>query len=153
MILESLLVVFLALMLDLALGDPKNRFHPTAWIGTLLSKLVPFVRNDNNFTEKLGGILVVCVPILTVTSLLVLLDFGISLFHDHLLSVVVSVLTGTVLFKTTIAIKGMERHALSVVDSLEHNNLNAARDNLSMIVKRNTKNLDKNHIFSEFLRV
>ena len=48
----------------------------------------------------------------------------------------------------TIAIKGMERHALSVLDAIQKNDLNKARTNLSMIVKRNTKNLDKNHILS-----
>ena len=39
----------------------------------------------------------------------------------------------------TIAIKGMERHALAVLDAVEKNELNKARANLSMIVKRNTK--------------
>ena len=48
----------------------------------------------------------------------------------------------------TIAIKGMEKHALDVLDSIQKNDLTQARTNLSMIVKRNTKNLDKNHILS-----
>ncbi|TRZ69966.1 MAG: cobalamin biosynthesis protein, partial [Nitrosopumilaceae archaeon] len=51
----------------------------------------------------------------------------------------------------TIAIKGMEKHALAVVTAIEQNNISSARDNLSMIVKRNTKNLDKNHVFSGVL--
>ena len=55
---------------------------------------------------------------------------------------------GGILLKTTIAIKGMEKHALAVVTSLENNNIASARDNLSMIVKRNTKDLDKNHVLS-----
>ena len=42
----------------------------------------------------------------------------------------------------------MERHALAVLDSIQKNDLTQARTNLSMIVKRNTKNLDKNHILS-----
>jgi adenosylcobinamide-phosphate synthase len=42
----------------------------------------------------------------------------------------------------------MEHHALAVLDAVEKNELNKARTNLSMIVKRNTKNLDKNHILS-----
>ena len=48
----------------------------------------------------------------------------------------------------TIAIRGMELHALAVLDSIQKNDLAQARKNLSMIVKRNTKNLDKNHILA-----
>lgn len=65
--------------------------------------------------------------------------------------IIISVIVGGILLKTTMAIKGMERHALAVVNALEQDNISSARDNLSMIVKRNTKNLDKNHVFSGVL--
>ena len=58
---------------------------------------------------------------------------------------------GGLLLKSTIAIHGMEKHAKSVLKSLDENNLDFARSHLSMIVKRNTKNLDKNHILSGVL--
>jgi adenosylcobinamide-phosphate synthase len=58
---------------------------------------------------------------------------------------------GGLLLKTTIAIRGMERHAISVLESIDENNLDVARTHLSMIVKRNTTNLDKNHILSGVL--
>ena len=45
----------------------------------------------------------------------------------------------------------MEKHAKAVLESLDQNNLDMARTNLSMIVKRNTKNLDKNHVISGVL--
>ena len=45
----------------------------------------------------------------------------------------------------------MEKHAKSVVDSLEKNDLDSARVHLSMIVKRKTKDLDKNHVISGVL--
>ena len=68
-----------------------------------------------------------------------------------MVTIIISVVVGVILLKTTIAIRGMERYALSVVYSLEQDNLDSARANLSMIVKRNTKNLDKNHIISGVL--
>ena len=55
------------------------------------------------------------------------------------------------MLKTTIAIRGMEKHAISVLDSLESNDLDLARNYLSMIVKRNTTKLDKNHVLSGVL--
>ena len=151
MILESLIIVGFALVLDLAFGDPKNRYHPTAWIGGLIAKLTPLGQNQNQKLEKMGGIFVVTIPIGIVVSLLLILDLGISLISADWITLVVSVLMGALLLKTTIAIKGMERYALAVVESLEMNNLDSARDNLSMIVKRNTSNLDKNHVISGVL--
>ena len=47
----------------------------------------------------------------------------------------------------------MEKHALSVIESLNQNNLDSARENLSMIVKRDTKNLGKKHLISGVLKV
>ena len=53
--------------------------------------------------------------------------------------------------KTTFAIRGMENHAKAVLDSLDANKLENARDNLSMIVKRDTSKLDQNHVISGVL--
>ena len=35
MIIESIFVIGLAILLDFKFGDPKNKYHPTAWIGTI----------------------------------------------------------------------------------------------------------------------
>ena len=151
MIIESILIAAFALLLDLALGDPKNRYHPTAWIGILIAKLTPLAKNQNMYVEKLGGVLVVTITASVVVGILFFLDLGISLLTIDLVTFFVSVLVGALLLKSTIAIRGMEHYALSVVNSLEQNNLDSARSNLSMIVKRNTKNLDKNHVMSGVL--
>ena len=151
MIIESLVIVGFALILDLAFGDPKNRYHPTAWIGELIAKLTPLGQNQNKKFERLGGIFVVTMPIGIVVSLLLTLDFGISLLSTDWISLIVSIVIGALLLKTTIAIKGLERYAIAVAEALEMHNLDSARDNLSMIVKRNTSNLDKNHVISGVL--
>ena len=151
MILESLIIVGFALVLDLAFGDPKNRYHPTAWIGGLIAKLTPLGQNQNQKLERFGGIFVVTIPVGIVVTLLLTLDFGISLLSTDWITLIVSVVIGALLLKTTIAIKGLERYAMAVVESLEMNNLDSARENLSMIVKRNTSNLDKNHVISGVL--
>ena len=151
MILESIVIVAFALGLDFVFGDPKSRYHPTAWIGTLIAKLTPLAKNQSRYIEKLGGIFVVIITVGVVVTLLSILDIGISLLTTNWLIIVASIVVGAILLKTTIAIRGMERYALAVVDSLEQDNLDSARANLAMIVKRNTKNLDKNHVFSGVL--
>jgi len=151
MILEGIVIVGFALLLDFLMGDPKTKYHPTAWIGKLIAVLVPFTRNNSPKKELFGGILIVFIVVAIVSTLLVALDFGISLLTIDIVSLVVSIAVSSILLKTTIAIRGMQKHALAVVDALEKDNLDSARNHLSMIVKRNTKNLDKNHISSAVL--
>ncbi len=148
MIIESIAIIFFALTIDFTLGDPKNKFHPTAWIGSLIAKITPSLKNSSNTLEKLGGIILIIISSAIVASLIILLDVGINMITTDYLSIIISIIVGGILLKTTIAIKGMEKHALAVVNSLENNNIISARNNLSMIVKRNTKDLDKNHVFS-----
>jgi len=144
MILESVIIVAFALLLDFLVGDPKTKYHPTAWIGKLIASLVPFTKNNSARKELLGGILLVGVIVIVVSTLLVVLDIGISLLTIDIISLVVSIVVGSILLKTTIAIKGMQKHALAVVNAVEEGDLDSARNHLSMIVKRDTKNLDKN---------
>jgi adenosylcobinamide-phosphate synthase len=151
MILESVIIVGFALLLDFAAGDPKNKYHPTVWIGKLIAKLTPLAKNNSGKKELLGGILVVCTVVSIVSTLLVFLEIGINLITIDLVSLLTSIIIGTILLKTTIAIKGMEKHALNVADSLEKSDLDSARAHLSMIVKRDTKDLDENHITSAVL--
>ena len=151
MIIESITIIGFAILIDLLLGDPKNRYHPTAWIGTFIAKLTTITKNQNSTFEKIGG----TIMIITISSVVVLLlsglNFGISLISVDYISLILSVVIGALLLKTTIAIRGMEKHAISVLDSLESNDLDLARNYLSMIVKRNTTKLDKNHVLSGVL--
>ena len=151
MILESIVIVGFALLLDFLVGDPKTKYHPTAWMGKLIASLVPFTKSNSARKELLGGILLVSVIVIIVSTLLVVLDVGISLLTIDIVSLIVSITIGSILLKTTIAIKGMQKHALAVVNAVEEGDLDSARNHLSMIVKRDTKNLDKNHILSGVL--
>ncbi len=148
MIIESIIILFFALAIDFTLGDPKNKFHPTAWMGSFLAKLIPPLRNSSNNLEKLGGIILILISCTMVLSIISILDLGIHLITIDYVAIIISIIVGGILLKTTIAINGMEKHALAVVRSLENNDISTARDQLSKIVKRDTKDLDKNHVFS-----
>jgi len=151
MILESVVIVGFALLLDFLVGDPKTKYHPTAWMGILIASLVPFAQNNSEKRALFGCILIVSIVVTIVSTLLVVLDVGISLLSVDIVSLIISIVVGSILLKTTIAIRGMQRHALAVVDAVEKGDLDSARNHLSMIVKRDTKNLDKNHILSAVL--
>tara|TARA_B100001765_G_scaffold201804_1_gene155359 strand:+ start:477 stop:1448 length:972 start_codon:yes stop_codon:yes gene_type:complete len=148
MILESIIIIGFAIVLDLIFGDPKNRYHPTAWIGNFIGSITTCMKNESQNLEKFGGIFIVLIPVSISCIVLFGLEFSIDFINAEFWSVVISIIFGIILFKMTIAIRGMELHALAVLDSIQKNDLTQARKNLSMIVKRNTKNLDKNHILS-----
>ncbi len=148
MIIESISVLLFALVIDFVFGDPKNKFHPTAWIGSLISKLVPLAKSNSDYAEKLDGMLLVLSVSSIVGFSIIMLDLGINLITIDYVQLLISIIVGSLILKTTIAIKSMENHAKRVMLALEQDNLDSARNHLSMIVKRNTKNLDKTHVYS-----
>ena len=158
MMIIPILAVIFALLIDFTLGDPRNKYHPTVWIGTLIGKLVPLTRSANTNLEKLGG-LVLVISITTIVSILVFaFYFGLQQLEHYDVSIlsqiliaIITILSVGILLKTTIAIKGMEQHASKIMEALSKMDLNDAREKLSMIVKRNTKDLDKQHIISATL--
>ena len=127
MILESVLIIGFALFLDIIFGDPKNRYHPTAWIGNLIGKITTRMKNENSNLEKFGGVVIVIIPVSISCILLFGLQFGIDSINIEFLSVIISIIIGMILLKTTIAIKGMEIHALAVLDSIKNDNIIQAR--------------------------
>jgi len=152
MIFESILIIGFAIILDLIVGDPRSKYHPTAWIGNLISNLVPLFKNENAHFEKFGGILIVLISTTVVGGLLIVFNLKLdSIIGNELLTIIVTIIVSAILLKTTIAIRGMEKHALAVADALENDDIDEARANLAMITKRKTKDLDKNHILSGVL--
>jgi adenosylcobinamide-phosphate synthase len=155
MILIPILSVILALSIDFALGDPKNKFHPTVWVGTLIGKLVPFVKNNNQTIEKLNGLILTILITTLIASILYFLNIGLHYLEladfnlmIRIVTLIFSITVIGVLLKTTIAVKGMEKYSKSIMEALSKDNLDDARAKLSMIVKRDTKNLDRQHIIS-----
>ena len=145
---EAVLIAVLAVMTDLALGDPRSRYHPTAWMGAVIARLAPLARDPSPALERLGGAAVVCAAAGAAIAILLGAAYGLSLMPDGLAYVIVGVAAGAVLLKTTLAIRGMELHAMAVLDSLDAGNLDMARQGLSRIVKRDTSRLDRDHVIS-----
>jgi adenosylcobinamide-phosphate synthase len=155
MILIPVLAVLFAITIDFAFGDPKNKFHPTVWIGTLIGKLVPFLKSNNSTTEKIGGLILTILVTTLVASILYFLNIALHYlnqfdfnFMTRVITLIFSIMITGYLLKTTIAVKGMEKHATLIMQALSQTNLDDARAKLSMIVKRDTKNLDRQHIIS-----
>jgi len=131
-----------ALLFDLILGDPPNRFHPTAWMGSLIRFLLRFRPRGNSFAELLYGILLTLIG----TSLTTSIGLGIQ-YITSFLPLWAGILLHALFLKLTISLRGLDRAAREVQTALQNNNLLEARRLLSWhLVSRDTSLLDESQV-------
>lgn len=139
-----IIILLISILLDLILGDSNNRIHPVSWLGKYINYFVPKLKNEKNKKyEKKKGVIF---TIVTIAFFAVITQMSlVYLFHiTWLLMMVLSIF----ILYSVIAIKGMEKHINAITSALQNNDIENARTSLSMIVSRNTKNLDEQHILS-----
>ena len=130
--------------LDYFLGDPRNRYHPVAWLGRLIAIVIPKLKARRPQAEKVKGAAFALAIIAAIGLGVYLLTYA----SMHVAGVLALAITSTLLLKLTIAIKGMERHAHAITSCLEEGDFTGARKNLSLIVRRRTDDLSEQHILS-----
>jgi adenosylcobinamide-phosphate synthase len=126
---------------DWIFGDPPNKYHPVAWLGRLVGYFVPRLKGN---AEKAKG---TAFAILLVAAVALAIHF-LVFASMYLAGIVALAVASAVILKITIAVRGMERHVKAIMSCLEAADLAGARQNLSMIVRRRTDDLDEQHILS-----
>ncbi len=150
--LDAILVVILALAIDRFIGEVPNSIHPLRWMGNLLAAID---RRVGNRTSRR------CILIGFLSYLLVFLLFaGVALcitsFVRYFLTGAVSPLAGEVgwivvtafIFKISFAIFSFRKHCDPICDDLDAGRVDDAASKVQMIVSRNTKGMDAEHIAS-----
>ncbi|RJQ15048.1 MAG: cobalamin biosynthesis protein CobD [Nitrospiraceae bacterium] len=133
-----------AYILDLAIGDPRWLPHPVRFIGLAIERIEKVLRKSEgkNLTEKLAGILLVLIIVGSTYGLFYFLN---SFLLDPNLSKPFSYLAFlfvVYLASTTIATRDLIKSGRAVIDSLNTGDGEEAKNKLSMIVGRDTKQLD-----------
>ncbi len=137
---------FLALLLDLLLGDPPNRFHPTAWMGNLIAFLLRWRPRGNRFAELAYGVFILLVGSTFSASAGIAITQLINLLIPNHQSPITYLLTALFL-KLTLSLRGLDRAARDVQSALEADNLPEARRLLSWhLVSRDTSQLDESKV-------
>lgn len=126
---------------DWLFGDPPNKYHPVAWLGRLVGYCVPRLKGG---AEKAKGAAFAVLLVIAVALAVHFLVF----VSMYLAGIVALAIASAIILKITIAVRGMERHAKAIMSCLETGDLAGARQNLSMIVRRKTNDLDEQHILS-----
>jgi adenosylcobinamide-phosphate synthase len=94
--------------------------------------------------EKALGVLVGLIPII----LFVLLFTLILALVRSWLGLIIWAVACAILFKTLFAIRALETHTAPMIEDLQRDDLDAARQKASMVVSRDVSKLDKAHITS-----
>ncbi len=136
------MMILFSYLFDLVLGDPENFPHPVRMMGKLISFLEKKLRKEKTDRDdrKKGFYLVVLVIGTTFFSLYFLLYFAKML--SPLLYWIVAVYFGYV----TLSMRDLWDKAKGVVNALVKENLEEAREKLSMMVGRDTAKLNKEEI-------
>jgi adenosylcobinamide-phosphate synthase len=144
-------VLFLAIVIDLLLGEPSQKppytFHPTVWIYKLAKRLLPYFRNKNTTIEKLSGVLLA----LTVIIVYVVPTYFLLKVGNSLLGALFYVPIAAIILKTTFTIKTETDWAKTAAKQIQENNLPKAREIASMFSRRNTSNLTGSEVVSAII--
>ncbi len=137
------LIILSAYVLDRILGDPRWFPHPVRGIGWMIRRTETVLRRFTKTpsAEKIAGVILV---ILVISLVLITSQFLIASFFR--LSVYPGFILSVLLASTTLATRGLGDAAKAVLRRLDAGDLAQARTELSMIVGRDTANLDEKEI-------
>ena len=127
--------------IDWVIGDPPNKYHPVAWLGQLIGFFLPRLKGGS---ERVKGAIFAISLVIMVALAVHFLVYA----SKYLAGLIELVIVSAIIFKITIAMKGMELHTKAIMNCLDACDLKATRYNLSMIVRRKTDDLDEQHILS-----
>lgn len=151
---EIISILFVAILIDILLGEPPNRIHPVVMIGRIINFFTKMIKDASryrkekgkdkgNFEKVMGSILT-----LGLTATVSLVVYYVSMQSLFLVGTIFFVIVSATLLKTTFSIRAMDHHIKEILVELDRNNLDKARKNLSKIVSRDTQNLSETRILS-----
>lgn len=132
--------ISVAYILDLIFGDPAWFGHPVRVIGRLIEKFEPFLRSRIK-NERIAGVVLALVVIGLTWSFCFILIRQASLLNKYLGSAL-----SIFFIYTALAVKDLKMQSQRVYFALKNNDLALARKNLSLIVGRDTHNLNQQEI-------
>lgn len=136
---NHLIAIGIAYVLDCVIGDPPHWPHPVKLFGRVIHSFDQYV-NKGTYKRLKGFMMVFSLSIVVVATSVVLVAFSYNIHHWFGIAV------EAVLIATTIAHKGLKEAAYAVARPLETGHLSEAREKLSHIVGRDTETLHEQEI-------
>jgi adenosylcobinamide-phosphate synthase len=136
---QHLIAITIAIVIDLIIGDPPSWPHPVKWIGTLIAWLDKRLNLGRNRKRK--GIMMLILVLLAVFVPVLFVSWVAYQIHP-----LVGIIVEGILMATSIAHKSLKDAALEVYDPLQKEDYRNARLKLSYIVGRDTEQLGESEI-------
>lgn len=137
----SIIACIIGFLLDLLIGDPRWLYHPVRLIGKLIDFFEKILRKIFPDSEKglliAGGFLVFFVTAISTGSVFLLVYFS---YRYHLYA---GIILESILSYFILATKSLKDESMKVYQTLKKDDLEASRFAVSMIVGRDTANLDQ----------
>ena len=150
--LDAILVVVLALAIDRYIGEVPNSVHPLRWMGNILAAIDRHVACRGSKKAVAIGFLSYLLVFLIFTgvglALTSLVRYGLTSAVSPLAGEVAWILVTAVLFKISFAIFSFRKHCDPICEDLDAGRVEDAASKVQMIVSRNTKGMDAEHIAS-----
>lgn len=150
--LDAILVVVLALAIDRFIGEVPNSIHPLRWMGNLLGAIDRRVTNRGSGSAIAIGFLsyilvfVIFAGIgLCLTSFL---RYAFTEWFGDLAGSAAWVISTAFVFKISFAVFSFRDHCDPICEDLDAGRVEDAASKVQMIVSRNTKGMDAEHIAS-----
>lgn len=131
---EAVAVLIGALVLDRAMGEPSNTYHPVAYLGRIIAALMSRLGD-----HRLSGVL------LYVSTVL---PFALGAYLLASIQGIAGLVLAAFMLKLQFSWRGLEEHARPVADHLLQGEVDEARKVVSSIVGRDTSSLEERHIAS-----
>ena len=153
-LLVAVSVLVLALVIDLIFGDPspnypwriQYRLHPTVWMGKLTKILKPHLKNPNPKIEKLNGVFLALIVIVTFTFPI----FSGLRFIFKFLGFLVYIVVAAIFLKLTICVKLETDWAKAAAKAIESGDLDEARE-YAHFSRRDNRDLTSQQIVSSVI--
>ena len=150
-VLVAIVVFFLAIALDLVVGDPSPnnpdrwafKLHPTVLMGKFTKKIEPYFKNPDPRIEKLLGVLLALAVICTFA---VPVYFGLWAIYTYV-SIFVYAFLGVILLKMTICVKLETDWAKAAAKAIQANEVEEAKK-YSHFSRRDSTNLNGSQMSS-----
>ena len=135
---ELLLILLLALVIDVLLGELPRVVHPVVWMGKIISfweRLAP-VQGARSQLVYGGGMVLLTTFIFTSPVYFLLL-------YMNEISAIAYIIVGALLLKPTFALRELRQAALKIKVLLARDDLKEARAKIPALVSRETQSLGK----------
>ena len=149
---DAVLIVVLALLIDRFIGEVPNAIHPLRWMGNLLGAIDRRIRNRGTRMTSVLGFLSYLLVFILFSGIGLLITTVCRYYVSDIVSPEVGevlwIVASAFIFKISFAIFSFRKHCDPIRKDLDEGRVEDAAAKVQMIVSRNTKGMDAEHIAS-----